>query len=108
MRLKGREMAIIDLTLPIYHGAPTMPLDPKCAVVVHHTIDSMKYNMTQLIISTHQGTHLDAPFHFFDDGIAVDKLDLHKCVGQAKVLDFAQIPAKYSLKPKDFSRMNLV
>jgi len=51
---------IIDLTLPIYHGAPTMPWDPKCAVIVHHTIESMKYNITQLIISTHQGTHLDA------------------------------------------------
>ncbi len=55
---------VIDLTLPIYQGAPTMPLDPKCAVIVHHTIDSMKYNITQLIISTHHGTHLDAPFHF--------------------------------------------
>lgn len=100
----------IDLTLPVYHGAPTMPLDPKCAVIVHHTIDSMKYNITQLIISTHQGTHLDAPFHFFRDGVTVDKLDLHKCVGDAHVLDFTHVPSKYSLKPKDFkpfeSRIN--
>jgi kynurenine formamidase len=93
---------IIDLTLPVYHGAPTMPLDPKCAVIVHHTIDSMKYNITQLIISTHHGTHLDAPYHFFDDGITVDKLDLRKCVGNARVLDFTHVPPEYSLKPEDF------
>jgi len=93
---------IIDLTLPIYHGAPTMPLDPKCAVIVHHTIDSMKYNITQLVISTHQGTHLDAPYHFFDDGVTVDKLDLQKCVGSAHVLDFTHVSPKYALKPKDF------
>jgi len=92
---------IIDLTLPIYHGAPTMPWDPKCAVIVHHTIESMKYNITQLIISTHQGTHLDAPYHFFNDGITVDKLDLNKCVGDAHVLDLALVGPKCSLKPRD-------
>ncbi|MFA5863182.1 MAG: cyclase family protein [Phycisphaerae bacterium] len=93
---------IIDLSLPIYHGAPTMPLDPKCAVIVHHTIDSMKYNITQLIISTHHGTHLDAPFHFYDDGKTVDKLDLSKCVGLAEVLDFTHLKPKYNLVPDDF------
>ena len=68
-----------------------MPLDPKCAVIVHHTIESMKYNITQLIISTHHGTHLDAPYHFFNDGLTVDKLDLSKCVGDASVLDFTSV-----------------
>jgi len=93
---------IIDLSLPIYHGAPTMPLDPKCAVIVHHTIASMKYNITQLIISTHQGTHLDAPYHFFDDGRTVDKLDLSRCVGPAEVLDFTRAAPGYNLTPRDF------
>ena len=93
---------LIDFTLPIYHGAPTMPLDPKCAVVVHHTIDSMKYNITQLIISTHHGTHLDAPYHFFDDGITVDQLDLTKCVGPATVLDFTDAKPLQSLTVEDF------
>ena len=95
---------IIDLTLPIYHGAPAMPLDPKCAVIVHHTIDSMKYNMTQLMMSTHHGTHLDAPFHFFRDGRTVDKLDLTKCIGPAELLNFADLPPGYSLTPKDIKR----
>ncbi len=87
-----------------------MPLDPKCAVIVHHTIESMKYNITQLVISTHHGTHLDAPYHFFCDGITVDKLDLHKCVGDAHVLDLTRVPPRYSLKPRDLepfeSRIN--
>ncbi len=95
---------IIDLTLPLYHGMPGMPLDPKFAVIVHHTIESMKYNITQLMTSTHQGTHLDAPFHFFNKGKTVDRLDLRKCVGPAEVLDFTHIKPKYSLTPKDFKR----
>ncbi|OHB42177.1 MAG: hypothetical protein A2Y13_05160 [Planctomycetes bacterium GWC2_45_44] len=93
---------MIDLTLPIYNNAPTMPLDPKCAVTVYHTIDSMKYNITQLIISTHHGTHLDAPYHFFDSGRTVDKLDLTKCVGKAEILNFTHIKPKYNLMPLDF------
>lgn len=79
-----------------------MPLDPKCAVTVYHTIDSMKYNITELKISTHHGTHLDAPFHFFNDGLTVDKLDMNKFVGAASVLNFTKLPKKYQLEPEDF------
>lgn len=82
-------MRIIDLSHEIYHGTPTFPLDPKTGVLVHHTIASMGYNITQLIVSTHLGTHLDAPYHFFDDGCTVDALDLSKCVGPARVIKLA-------------------
>jgi arylformamidase len=92
---------IVDLTLPIYSGAPTMPLDPKCAVIVHHTLDSMRYNITQLIVSTHHGTHVDAPYHFFDNGRTIDKLDLHKCIGQAHIIDLSGIGPRYVITPKD-------
>ncbi|KAJ3553371.1 hypothetical protein NM688_g3648 [Phlebia brevispora] len=33
-------------------------------------------NVHSLTIGTHTGTHIDAPYHFFDDGITVDQLDL--------------------------------
>jgi kynurenine formamidase len=78
-----------------------MPLDPRCAVIVYHTIESMKYEMTQLILGTHQGTHLDAPAHFLKKGLTVDKLDLSKCIGPAEVLDFARIGPRHSLTPED-------
>ena len=40
-------------------------------------------------MSTHLGTHLDAPKHFFDNALTVDKLDLGKVFGPARVLDFS-------------------
>ena len=92
---------IIDLSLPIYHMAPTMGPDPKCAVIAYHTIDSIKYNLSQLIISSHQGTHLDAPYHFFNNGRTLDKLDLSKCVGPAEVFDLSYAALKYNILPKD-------
>ncbi|KAI9063719.1 putative cyclase [Trametes sanguinea] len=33
-------------------------------------------NVHTLTLGTHTGTHIDAPYHFFQDGATVDKLDL--------------------------------
>jgi kynurenine formamidase len=96
---------IVDLSLDIYDGAPTFAFDPKCAVIVHNTIDSIGYNMTQLSIGTHQGTHLDAPFHFLDDGKTVDQLDLHKCIGPALLVDLSHKKAKEPLTVEDFAHV---
>jgi kynurenine formamidase len=80
---------LIDLSHPIEHGQLNFPFDPKPSVVVHNTVASIGYNITQMSLSTHQGTHLDAPFHFFDDGNTVDQLDLAKLYGEARLVDFA-------------------
>ncbi len=42
-------------------------------------------NLTALSMCAHNGTHLDAPYHFIDGGDTVDKLDLSKTVGYAYV-----------------------
>jgi kynurenine formamidase len=95
-------LRIVDLSLEIYHGAPTFAWDPKCAVIVHNTTESIGYNMTQISMSTHQGTHLDAPFHFLDDGRTVDQLDLHQCIGKAILVDLSYKKPKEAIEIKDF------
>ncbi|MFK7691633.1 cyclase family protein [Paenibacillus sp. HJGM_3] len=94
---------LIDLSLDIYHGAPNFAYDPKCAVIVHNTVESIGYNMSQLSMSTHQATHLDAPFHFLNDGKTVDQLDLHKCIGEALLVDLSHKKPKEPLYPSDFA-----
>jgi arylformamidase len=92
---------IVDLSMDIYHGAPTFSFDPKCGVIVHNTVESIGYNITQLSISTHQGTHLDAPFHFFNDGITVDKLPLEACMGEAVKIDLSNKKKKEPILIED-------
>ena len=58
---------LIDLSLPLEHGQLNFSWDPKISVVAHNTVASIGYNITQVSLSSHQGTHLDAPFHFYDD-----------------------------------------
>jgi kynurenine formamidase len=78
---------IIDLSLDIYDGAPTFAPDPTTSVEPHLRIPDLGYNITRLSMSTHFGTHLDAPFHFFDDGETVEQLDPRLGFGPAVVVD---------------------
>ena len=92
---------IIDLSLDIYDKAPTFWPDPKTAVIPHLKIENLKYNITQLVMSTHLGTHLDAPYHFLEDGKTVDQLDLRRSIGPADVLDFTHKGPKEEITPDD-------
>ncbi|MBN1908095.1 MAG: cyclase family protein [Pirellulales bacterium] len=80
---------LVDLTHPLEHGQPNFPLDPKLSIVVHNTVGSIGYNITQISMSTHQGTHLDAPRHFFDDGRPVDAIPLERFFGVTSLVDLA-------------------
>ncbi len=88
---------LVDLSHPLEHGQLNFPFDPKIGVVVHNTIASIGYNITQISMSTHQGTHLDVPFHFYDDGKTVDQIPLERFYGPAVLVDLApgsSLPAK--------------
>lgn len=82
-------MKLIDLSFPLEHGQLNFPFDPKISVLVHNTVDSIGYNMTQVSLATHQGTHLDAPFHFYDDGKTIDQMRLDQFYGPAHLVDLA-------------------
>ncbi|MDR2027291.1 MAG: cyclase family protein, partial [Prevotellaceae bacterium] len=69
---------IIDLTAPMFNGAPTMPMDPKFAITWHCTLETLGYNLSRLTTSTHQGTHIDAPRHFFNKGECIDEIALER------------------------------
>ena len=43
------------------------------------------YNLTTLSLCAHNGTHIDAPYHFIQDGKTVEQLSLEKLVGWAYV-----------------------
>lgn len=82
-------LRLVDLSLDIFDGAPTFEPDPKTHINAHLKISDLNYNMTEIIMSAHYGTHLDAPYHFFDDGVTVENLDVRKGFGLAHVLDFS-------------------
>ena len=44
-----------------------------------------KYNLSAFYTCAHNGTHVDAPYHFINDGICVEEIPLEKTVGYAYV-----------------------
>ncbi|HRP06333.1 MAG TPA: cyclase family protein, partial [Opitutaceae bacterium] len=69
-------MKLIDLSHPLVHGQDNFPFDPKLSIISHSTTGTLRYNMTQVSMATHQGTHLDAMYHFLDDGKTIDQMPL--------------------------------
>lgn len=92
---------LVDLSLDIYDGAPTFDPDPKTSIRPHLGVGDLGYNMSQVIMSSHFGTHLDAPFHFFDDGETVDQLDLRRGLGPALVIDLRHKERKEEITVED-------
>ena len=43
------------------------------------------YNLTAISMCVHNGTHIDAPFHFLKDGKGVNEISLEKFIGAAYV-----------------------
>ncbi len=48
-------------------------------------------NVGRLTMSTHQGTHADAPSHFLDNGKTIDRLDLDPFLGRALLFDVSYV-----------------
>lgn len=44
-------------------------------------------NLTALSMCAHNGTHVDAPYHFLNDGKTIDQVDLERFIGWAFVAD---------------------
>jgi len=59
------------------------------------TIDGKGWNTTILHLYSHAGTHMDAPYHFVQEGKTLENLVLEKCVGPAHVIDLTFV------KPRD-------
>ncbi len=49
--------------------------------------DGEMYNLTSFEMCAHNGTHIDAPFHFLQDGDTVEKIPLEKMVGYCYVTE---------------------
>ena len=94
-------MPIVDLSHPLVHGQPTFPSDPKLSIVPHGTTATLRYNISQVVMSTHQGTHLDAMYHFLDDGKTLDQMPLDWFYGPAVVLRIPKQPRE-EITPDDF------
>lgn len=80
---------IVDLSQPVFNNCPQYPdVNPRPVQVRHmYVLGVAPVNKEIVELTTHSGTHCDAPFHFFADGARIDEVSLESYVGRATILD---------------------
>jgi kynurenine formamidase len=73
----------IDLTLTISESIPSFPGSPKPQFISWSNLKEDGYNLELLFLSSHTGTHLDAPYHFVKNGLKINQIPLDRLIGKA-------------------------
>lgn len=77
----------IDISVPIRDGMVRWPGDPAVRVHRIHAIEhGDEVNLTQLSMSAHTGTHMDAPLHYLPGADSMDALPFTATIGHARVV----------------------
>src|SRR5215831_3173534 len=106
-------MKLVDLTLEITSDMITFPGYPMPTFIKWSNFETQGYVSETMFLSTHTGTHMDAPFHFDPNGPTIDKVEIERYVCNDALLlkiqkDSNQIissddirRSKYEIKEKD-------
>ena len=119
-------MRMIDISIPVEMGVPSDPpeLLPKIEYHDHRSaiptflasfpgltegelINGESWAAEQVTLSTHSGTHMDAPYHFAstmnrgERARTIDEIPLEYCLQKGIKLDFRQKPDGYVIMPND-------
>lgn len=80
-------MKIYDISQEVF-SCKVFPGDPAPKKTVLNSMEKgALYNLTEFSMCAHNGTHIDAPFHFIKDGKTVDAIDLESFVGISYVTE---------------------
>jgi arylformamidase len=78
---------VYDISLPITEDIVVWPGDPKPTIRQLSSIEEgHSSNLSQIRLSVHTGTHIDAPRHFLEDGKTIGEIPLEKLIGKALVV----------------------
>ncbi|MGE3936884.1 MAG: cyclase family protein, partial [Rhodospirillaceae bacterium] len=121
----GKDMRVVDLTLPINRRMRPMPKvaqyteNPTRCVALTALSDGhlarlraegietaanveVAHHMTsRLEILTHIGTHIDAPAHFLEDGWTIDKVPLDRIVKRGRIIPLKHVAAGAAVTADD-------
>lgn len=77
---------LVDLSHPLEPGMQVFPGDPPVGFRLAASFPADGFQVTDLHLGTHSGTHLDSPLHTVHGGAPVDEIDLASLVGPAHIV----------------------
>lgn len=80
-------MKLIDLSQPLFDGAPNCPAHPpvRSEIIADHPKTGWRVEL--LTLASHTGSHVDSPFHKLPDGPNLDQIPLERFTGEAVIVD---------------------
>lgn len=78
---------IVDLSIPLDAKTQVYPGDPAFASTPATTIAAEGFHVQQISMGSQTGTHVDAPWHFAEDGLRIDELPLDRFVCRLVLAD---------------------
>lgn len=85
-------MKVHDLTLTISEKIPTFPDSPVPHFIEWASLDRDDYNIEMIFLSSHTGTHIDAPYHFVKSGKKIHELDPSRFLQNAILIKIKSRP----------------
>jgi arylformamidase len=95
--------AWIDISIPIRNGMHCWPGDPPTFITMHAgTAKGDVANVSAMYLSSHCGTHMDAPVHFLHGAKTMDALPWDAVMGPARVVE---IRDKTAIKAAELKKL---
>lgn len=88
-------MKLIDLSFDVESNMPTCGTSWHQTVSIEPmgTIETVGRNTHRILLGSHSGTHMDAPFHFIPGGNTIEQLDISRMCGSVTVVDLRRYAA---------------
>lgn len=99
-------MKIYDISVPIKNGMLVWPGDSGVKIETLATVRKDGIGESRFSFGSHTGTHIDAPSHFLERGISIDKISLEKLIGDCRVVDLTNLGSKEILA-EDISGLSI-
>jgi len=86
-------MKVYDISIEINEGMGVWKDkdDKRPKIEVTSTTRTDNANESRLHLDSHTGTHVDAPFHFLQNGKRIDRVSSEKFLGECVVIDLTSI-----------------
>ncbi len=82
------EYKIYDISVTVKNKMLKWPTDPEVHIEKLLEIDKKdKLNFSKINFGAHTGTHIDAPFHFYNKGKKIHNLNLYDLIGEVIVIN---------------------
>jgi arylformamidase len=97
-------MKLVDLTLEITSNMITFPGYPMPTFIKWSNFETQGYVSETMFLSTHTGTHMDAPFHFDPNGRTIDQVEIERYVCNNALLLKIQKDSNQMISSDDITR----